>query len=201
MPRIRNIAVGLPCKDGHVLALEGYDSVRDLRFYRAIGGGIEFGETAELALRREFREELACELGAALRGAFTALNDLVIPHLVRQGFTDLRPAHAAVFQYLDDTGTTVSALAQRAQMTKQAMAELVAHLEQHGYVTRMPDSTDRRAKLVLPTDRGLRVLRAAQVLVPEIERRVADAIGEDRLQRLRADLDAIRAEFAITEAD
>lgn len=64
MPRIRNIAVGLPHKDGHVLALEGYDPVRDLRFYRAIGGGIEFGETAEIALRREFREELACELGA-----------------------------------------------------------------------------------------------------------------------------------------
>lgn len=81
------------------------------------------------------------------------------------------------------------------------MAELVAHLEQHGYVTRMPDPTDRRAKLVLPTDRGLGALRAAQALLPEVERRVADAIGEDRLRRLRADLDAIRAEFAITEAD
>jgi 8-oxo-dGTP pyrophosphatase MutT (NUDIX family) len=59
---IRNIAVGLPCKDGHVLVLEGNDDVRALRFYRAIGGGIEFGETAERALRREFHEELGCEL-------------------------------------------------------------------------------------------------------------------------------------------
>lgn len=134
-------------------------------------------------------------LAVALRGAFTALNDLVIPHLVGQGFADLRPAHAAVFQYLDDTGTTVSVLAQRAHMTKQAMAELVMHLEKHEYVVRVPDPADGRAKLVLPTDRGLRVVRAAQALVPEIERRVADTIGDGRLRQLRADLDAIQAEF------
>jgi DNA-binding MarR family transcriptional regulator len=134
-------------------------------------------------------------LAVALRGAFTALNDLVIPHLVQQGFDDLRPAHAAVFQYLDDTGTTVSVLAQRARMTKQAMAELVLHLEDHDYVARIPDPTDRRAKLVIPTERGLQVFRIAQALVPEIERRTASLIGEARLRQLRADLDAIQAEF------
>ncbi len=134
-------------------------------------------------------------LAVALRDAFTVLNDLVIPHLAEQGFDGLRPAHAAVFQHVDDTGTTVSVLAQRAHITKQAMAELVVHLEEHQYVVRVPDPTDRRAKLVLPTERGLRVLAAAQALVPEIERRVVGAIGEDRLRQLRADLDAIQAEF------
>ena len=123
--------------------------------------------------------ERARNLAVALREAFTAGNDLVIPHLVQQGFDDLRPAHAAVFQYLDDTGTTVSGLAQRAHMTKQAMAELIAHLEQNGYVSRTPDPADRRA----------------QTLVPEIEDRVAAVIGEDRLRLLREDLDAIQREF------
>jgi DNA-binding MarR family transcriptional regulator len=85
----------------------------------------------------------------------------------------VRAAHSAVFQYLDDTGTTVSTLADRAQMTKQAMSELVAHLEAHGYVTRAPDPSDRRAKLVLPTDRGREVLAIAQNLVPELEALVA----------------------------
>ncbi|HEY6688529.1 MAG TPA: MarR family transcriptional regulator [Propionibacteriaceae bacterium] len=79
----------------------------------------------------------------------------------------------------------VSVLAERAQMTKQAMAELVQHLETHGYVVRVPDPTDRRAKLVQPTERGLEVFTIAQELVPELENRIRQVIGADRLQALQ----------------
>ena len=104
----------------------------------------------------------------------------------------MRSAHGAVFQHLDDTGTTVSVLAERAQMTKQAMAELVRHLEVHGYVTRVTDPADRRAKLVIPTDRGHEVITIAQELVPELERGSASVLGADRAAALRSDLEAIR---------
>ena len=105
-------------------------------------------------------------LAVLMREAFVALNDLVITRLAERGHPEVRSAHGAVFQYLDDTGTTVSVLAERAQMTKQAMAELVLHLENHGYVTRTPDPGDRRAKLVVPTERGREVVAIAQGLAP-----------------------------------
>ena len=131
-----------------------------------------------------------------LRETFVALNDLVLVRLAERGHEHVRPAHGAVFQFLDDTGTTVSVLAERAQMTKQAMAELVGHLETHGYLQRVPDPTDRRAKLVLATDRGREVFAIAQGLVPEVEARVESIIGADRMAALSSDLDAIRSEVA-----
>src|SRR5664279_1001940 len=136
--------------------------------------------------------ERPTNLAVLMREAFVALNDVVIARLTERGHAEVRSAHGAVFQYLDDTGTTVSVLADRAQMTKQAMAELVRHLETHGYVTRVPDPDDRRAKLVTPTARGHEVITIAQELVPELEGRVSRVLGADRMQALRDDLEAIR---------
>lgn len=127
-------------------------------------------------------------LAVLLRDTYLALNDLVIARLAEKGHGAVRPAHSAVFQHLDDTGTTVSTLAARAQMTKQAMAELVAHLERHGYVARAPDPADRRAKLVAPTAAGREVVAIAQELVPEVEQRIDAALGADRVRALHHDL-------------
>ena len=129
---------------------------------------------------------------ALLREAFVALNERAIARLAERGHDAVRPAHGAVFQHLDDTGTPVARLAERAQMTKQAMAELVTHLEGHGYVVREPDPDDRRAKLVIPTKRGLEVFAVVQELIPEIERDIEKLLGAQRAGALRADLDRLR---------
>ena len=136
--------------------------------------------------------ERPANLVVLLREVYVRLNDVVLVRLARQGHDAVRPAHAAVFQYLDDTGTTVSLLAERARMTKQAMAELIRHLEAHGYVRRVPDPTDGRAKLVLPTDRGDEVVEIAQSLAPEAEELISAVLGPDRTAALRADLEALR---------
>ena len=130
-----------------------------------------------------------------LREAFTAINAVVPDRLAAQGHGAVRAAHGVVFQFLDADGTTVSGLADRAGMTKQAMAELVAYLEQHGYVRRTPDPDDRRAKLVLLTDKGQEVVAIAQGMVPELEDRLIAALGRSRWQQLRNDLQTIHDLF------
>ena len=45
------------------------------------------------------------------------------------GYGDVRPAHYAVFRYLEKGGSRVTELAEAAGMTKQSMGELVAYLE------------------------------------------------------------------------
>ena len=137
----------------------------------------------------------ATNTAVLLREAFVALNGLVVPRLAERGFPDVRPAHNVVFQYLDGAGTTVSTLAERAEMTKQAMGELVAHLEERGYVDRVPDPADRRAKLVRPTVKGRDVYRVVRELIPEIEQQVAELIGATRMRQLRRDLQTIRETF------
>lgn len=56
--RIRELALGVPRRDGEVFVAELYDSHADERFYRPVGGGIEFGEYGTDAVVREFEEEL-----------------------------------------------------------------------------------------------------------------------------------------------
>lgn len=141
----------------------------------------------------------ATNTAVLLREAFVALNGLVVPRLVERGHPNVRPAHNAVFQYLDAAGTTVSTLAERAEMTKQAMGELVAYLEERGYVDRVPDPSDRRAKLVRPTTKGREVYAIVRELIPELEQRLADTLGATRVKQLRRDLQTIQETFAERE--
>jgi DNA-binding MarR family transcriptional regulator len=130
-------------------------------------------------------------LAILLREPLRAMNEQLLERLAERGHGTVRAPHGNVMQYLDDAGTRVSVLAERAQMTKQAMAELVAHLEAHDYVVRVPDPHDGRAKLVRATPRGLAVYAVARELVAEIEARVGERLGERELRELRRLLEAL----------
>ena len=79
--------------------------------------------------------------------------------------------------YLDEDGVRATELARLSGRHKQIVGRLVDELEELGYVERRPDPADRRAKLIVPTERGLEQLRLGDEIVAEIEARHAEAIG------------------------
>jgi DNA-binding MarR family transcriptional regulator len=108
-------------------------------------------------------------------------------------YNDIRISHGCVFGNIDPDGTRLTDLAERARMTKQSVGEVTSDLEQRGYVERIPDPSDGRAKIIRLTERG----RAAQSLgiglIDEIEQDWAERFGADRVAVLREALEAITA--------
>ena len=107
------------------------------------------------------------------------------------GHDDVRPSHAAVFGNLDSEGTRLTHLAERAVMTPQAMGELVDDLARKGYVERIPDPTDRRAKLIRLTGAGEDAVQTAYEAIMDIEAELEASLGRTTLVRLRKTLRTI----------
>jgi DNA-binding MarR family transcriptional regulator len=95
------------------------------------------------------------------------------------GFSDVREPHLQIFGNLYG-GARLTDLANRAQLSLAATSELVNDLQRLGYVQRLPDPVDGRAKLIVPTDRGRAALAAAGDRVAHIEEHWADLVGDER---------------------
>ena len=121
------------------------------------------------------------------------MSEELMRELAESGHPDVRFAHGTVFQFLDDDGTRVGVLAERAHVSKQAMAQLVAHLEEHGYVERVPDPHDRRAKLVRATERGGEVFAIARAGMAAVDARLRQRLGDAKVQQLRTLLEELDA--------
>ena len=130
-------------------------------------------------------------LGLLLREPYRIANEELHRRIAARGHPEIRAAHGNVFGFLDAEGTPVSELARRAQITKQSMADLVAHLERHGYVERVPDPGDRRAKLVRATARGREVYAIARNAIAELERDWTARLGPAKMRQLRALLEEL----------
>ena len=135
-------------------------------------------------------------LAVLLREPFRVGTEVLHRRFAERGHPEIRPPHGDVMQFLDDGGTRVSVLAERAQITKQSMAELVVHLERLGYVERVPDPSDRRAKLVRATPRGRQLYKIAREVVTEIEADWTRRIGKAKMRQLRRLLEELNAALA-----
>ena len=132
------------------------------------------------------------ELGILLFVANRALEQRAFDAVVAAGITDITLAQARIAARIAPDGSRVSDLAEQARVTKQSAAALVEQLEKAGYVERVPDPTDGRARLVRLTPRSQRIAEVADAEVERVLAEWADLVGEDRLQQLYETLRDLR---------
>jgi DNA-binding MarR family transcriptional regulator len=122
-----------------------------------------------------------------------ALERVLLGRLATEGFSDLRRRHSVLAGHMRFEGIRTTALAEAAGMSKQAVGMLVTELETMGYVERVADPIDLRAKLVRFTKRGDEFLSALGRLMPEVEAEMAEIVGDGDFKTLKRALERFAA--------
>jgi DNA-binding MarR family transcriptional regulator len=102
-----------------------------------------------------------------------------------RGFSDITLFHTVLISNLDTRGAQISAIAEKAGITKQAMGQLVNDLEKKGYVKKTKSADDSRAYMINFTERGKEALLAAYEVKVIIENEYKELLGIDNLESLR----------------
>ncbi len=136
--------------------------------------------------------EQSWNVGLLMFVPYRAMESRVLDALLAAGFDDLTMAQARLAGRLAPQGSRLTELADQARVTKQTAGFLVDQMERHGYVRRVPDPTDGRARLVRLADRGLAAAEVAAATVAQVEAEWTAHLGTARMRALRAALEQLR---------
>ena len=121
-----------------------------------------------------------------------AMEARLLATVTAEGFDDLTLAQARLAARIGPHGTRLTDLAEQALVTKQTAGHLVDQLQRAGYVRRVPDPTDARARLVQIADRGQALVAIARRVEAEVEAEWTAHLGEEATAQLRAALTRLR---------
>ncbi|MEV4899820.1 MarR family transcriptional regulator [Citricoccus sp. NPDC055426] len=137
-------------------------------------------------MQREIPSSLLMFLG------YRAAEDRILAALAQAGFGDLTRAQGRLLAGMDDGGTRLVVLADRARIAKQTALALVDRLVAAGYVERVRDPEDGRARLVRLTDRGRDILPVARAEERLVDDEWAAHLGPRRMREMRTALQDLR---------
>ncbi len=139
-------------------------------------------------------------LGILLRTPWHAIRARIHAELVATGFRDVRPRDLAVLQWPGPDGMRSIDVAANASISKQAVKPLIDHLEERGYLKRVPDPDDHRAQRIHTTRRGQQLMAAASEIITAIDQDIARQLGPRTHAQLRAILERLQAITTSTAA-
>ncbi len=109
------------------------------------------------------------------------------------GLDGIRPAQAVALVPLAAGELHASDLADRLQVSRQAVAQAITGLERYGYITRVPNPLDARARIIELTPRGRQALSVMRSNAVDLEQRWKNILGPQRLAELRETLQMLLA--------
>jgi DNA-binding MarR family transcriptional regulator len=130
-------------------------------------------------------------VGVLMFIAYRAMEQRVLAAMADAGY-EITLAQARLFQRIPPGGSRLTDLAEQAQITKQSAGFLVEALEKAGYVRRVPDPTDARARLVQIAPRGRRAVEASRQVVDDVVAEWTRHLGLARMQGLTEALLSLR---------
>ncbi len=110
--------------------------------------------------------------------AARALRTDMLTHAHERGFTQIQPAHNAVFATLPPEGARTADMAARAGITRQSMGEVVRDMVRLGILEMVPDPADGRAKIVTFTEEGLHVAQQGFSHIIDLDRQFREEFGD-----------------------
>jgi DNA-binding MarR family transcriptional regulator len=129
--------------------------------------------------RRSVRKQEDPDLETLSGRLLFGIHGELLARLSAAGFDGVRSRHAGVVAFLDDDGVRPGDVARLIGRSKQTTGATLDELERLGYLTREVDPADRRARLVVPTERGRALAAAFDEAVADIERRHRELLGDD----------------------
>ena len=123
---------------------------------------------------------------------YRAMENEAFAALAAAGHTDITRAQGKLLQRVNENGSRITELAEAAQVTKQTASYLADQLERAGYLERVPDPTDARARLVRLTGKAKQIRPIADRAVAEVETRWTAHLGKRRMAQLHDTLTRLR---------
>jgi DNA-binding MarR family transcriptional regulator len=112
------------------------------------------------------------------------LNEKAIGRAGARTKVPLRTAHTTVLPHVGFEGTRLTDLAAKLGVSKQAAGQLVDELVEFGYLERLPDPTDARAKLIRYSKKGKAGILEGLAILKELEGELAEIVGEPTLKTM-----------------
>ena len=137
-------------------------------------------------------DEQPVDLGVALFIPYRYMEDRIFRAVQDAGFDDWTLAQTRVFARVAADGSRLTDLADQAQISKQSAGVLVDELERLGYVRRIPDPTDGRARLIVIEERGRRAAEVAMATSAQILAEWKAFLGTRNFTLLQQILDQLR---------